>query len=80
MTHDAKGDPTALVVTADNKVQLRKLVTGQTYGTNWIIESGLASGDRVIVRGLQFSRPGMTVKPVDDSATVAPSVPTASKP
>ena len=80
VTHDAKGDPTALVVTADNKVQLRKLVTGQTYGTNWIIESGLASGDRVIVRGLQFSRPGMTVKPVDDSATVAPSVPTASKP
>ncbi len=80
VTHDAKGDPTTLIVTADNKVELRKLVTGQTYGANWIVDSGVASGDRVIVRGIQFARPGMMVKPVDDSATTAPSVPPASKP
>ena len=80
VTHDAKGDPTTLVVGTDNKVELRKLVTGQTYGPNWIVESGLTAGERVIVRGIQFVRPGMPVKPVEDppAATAAPA--SASKP
>lgn len=80
VTHDAKGDPTTLVVGADNKVQLRKLVTGQTYGANWIIESGVKAGERVIVRGIQFVRPGMSVKPVEDPPAAAPAAPAASAP
>lgn len=80
VTHDAKGDPTTLVVGADNKVELRKLVTGQTYGANWIVDSGVKAGERVIVRGVQFVRPGMPVRPVEDPPAATPATPAASKP
>jgi membrane fusion protein (multidrug efflux system) len=65
VTHDQKGNPTALVVGADNKVALRQLVTSGTQGSNWIVESGLQEGDRVIVQGTAKVTPGMTVKTVD---------------
>ncbi|SEH86044.1 membrane fusion protein, multidrug efflux system [Paraburkholderia hospita] len=65
VTHDQKGDPTALVVGADGKVVTRQLVTSGTYGANWVVESGLQTGDRVIVQGVDKVRPGMTVKTVD---------------
>jgi membrane fusion protein (multidrug efflux system) len=79
VTHDAKGDPTTLVVGTDDKVELRQLVTGQTYGTNWIVESGIKAGERVIVRGVQFVRPGATVKPVEDPPAATPTTAPASK-
>jgi len=65
VTHDQKGDPTALVVGADGKVVTRQLVTSGTYGANWVVESGLQTGDRVIVQGVDKVRPGMTVKTVE---------------
>ena len=65
VTHDQKGQPTALVVGADNKVALRQLVTSGTFGDKWVVDSGLNPGDRVIVQGTEKARPGATVKPVD---------------
>ncbi|KDR33267.1 MULTISPECIES: efflux RND transporter periplasmic adaptor subunit [Caballeronia] len=65
VTHDQKGTPTALVVNKDNKVELRQLVTGSTFGNNWVVDSGLNPGDRVIVNGVEKAKPGMQVKPVD---------------
>jgi len=65
VTHDQKGTPTALVVNKDNKVELRQLVTGSTFGNNWVVDSGLNPGDRVIVNGVDKAKPGMQVKPVD---------------
>ena len=65
VTHDQKGQPTALVVDADNKVVLHQLVTSGTYGDKWVVESGLKPGDRVIVAGTEKARPGTTVKAVD---------------
>jgi membrane fusion protein (multidrug efflux system) len=65
VTHDQKGQPTALVVGPDNKVALRQLVTSGTYGDKWIVDSGLNAGDRVIVQGTEKARPGTTVKAVD---------------
>jgi membrane fusion protein, multidrug efflux system len=73
VTHDAKGQPTALIVDADNKVEQRTLAASRTEGTNWVVEGGLKSGDRVIVSGIQKVQPGMVVKPVEQ-ATV-PSAP-----
>ncbi|MGC2039207.1 efflux RND transporter periplasmic adaptor subunit, partial [Paraburkholderia caledonica] len=64
ITHDQKGQPTALVVGDDNKVALRQLVTSGTYGSNWVVESGLKPGDRVIVQGTDKAKPGMQVKTV----------------
>ncbi|CAN7207040.1 efflux RND transporter periplasmic adaptor subunit [Caballeronia sp. LjRoot31] len=65
VTHDQKGQPTALVVGPDNKVVLRQLVTSGTYGDKWVVDSGLNPGDRVIVQGTEKARPGATVKAVD---------------
>jgi membrane fusion protein (multidrug efflux system) len=64
ITHDQKGQPTTLVVGADNKVELRQLVTAGTFGSNWVVASGLNPGDRVIVQGTDKARPGQQVKPV----------------
>ncbi|AME23973.1 efflux transporter periplasmic adaptor subunit [Burkholderia sp. PAMC 28687] len=65
VTHDQKGQPTALVVGPDNKVALRQLVTSGTFGSGWVVDSGLNAGDRVVVQGTDKARPGSTVKPVD---------------
>lgn len=51
ITRDAKGDATALVVDANNKVEQRSVETGETYGDKWLIVNGLKSGDRLIVEG-----------------------------
>lgn len=63
VTRDLKGHSTALVVTPDNKVELRELTANRTIGTQLLVESGLKAGDRVIVEGLQFVKPGIEVAP-----------------
>lgn len=67
VTHDQKGDATALIVDANNKVELRTLQTTRTLGDNWVVEGGLKAGDRVIVAGLQKVQPGATVKVVEQA-------------
>ncbi len=64
VTHDAKGQPVALIVDAENKVTPRTLVTVRTFKDQWLVASGLQAGDKVIVEGLQKVQPGMTVKAV----------------
>jgi membrane fusion protein, multidrug efflux system len=73
ITHDQKGQPTALVVGDDNKVVLRQLVTSGTYGSNWVVESGLKAGDRVIVQGTDKARPGQDVKAVAAQLPATPA-------
>jgi membrane fusion protein, multidrug efflux system len=73
ITHDQKGQPTALVVGQDNKVVLRQLVTSGTYGSNWVVESGLNAGDRVIVQGTDKVRPGAQVKAVTAQLPATPA-------
>jgi membrane fusion protein, multidrug efflux system len=78
VTHDQKGQPTALVVGPDNKVTLVNLVTSGTYGSNWVVDSGLKAGDRVIVQGTEKVRPGATVKAVGAQLTPDASAGAAS--
>lgn len=61
VTRDLKGTPTAMVVTADNKVEQRQLKVGRTVGPNVLVESSLSAGDKIIVERLQFINPGATV-------------------
>lgn len=61
VTHNQKGQPTALVVGADDKVELRVLTTDRAIGANWLVTDGLKDGDRLIVSGVQRARPGMRV-------------------
>jgi membrane fusion protein, multidrug efflux system len=61
VSHNQKGEPTALVVDRDGTVALRRLETDRAIGDQWLVTSGLAGGDRVIVEGLQGARPGAKV-------------------
>ena len=61
--HDAKGQPTLLVVDAKNTARLRLIKTGQTVNGWWQVTDGLKAGEKVIVEGLQKAQPDMTVTP-----------------
>ncbi|HWO20518.1 MAG TPA: efflux RND transporter periplasmic adaptor subunit [Kofleriaceae bacterium] len=63
VSRDQAGRPTALVVGKDRKAELRQLVTDRAIGDSWLVTSGLAVGDQVIVEGLQKVRPGVPVSP-----------------
>ncbi len=71
VTHDTKGEPTALVAGPDNTVQLRILKTDRAVGNQWLVSAGLKPGDRLIVDNLQKLRPGAPVKAVP--ATLDPA-------
>lgn len=62
VTRTPRGDASALVVGADDKVETRQIVANQAIGDKWLVTDGLKSGDRVIVTGLQKVRPGAQVK------------------
>lgn len=62
VTRTPKGTATAMVVTADDTVQLREIEAPRTVDDQWLVTAGLAPGDRVIVEGLQKVRPGVTVR------------------
>ncbi len=64
VTRDSAGDPIALAVGADGKVEPRKLVTERSIGDQWLVTSGLNAGDRLIVEGTDRVRPGQSVKAV----------------
>jgi membrane fusion protein, multidrug efflux system len=64
VTRDPKGNPVALVVGADKKVQRRQLVTERAIGDAWLVTDGVKPGEQVIVEGVQKVRPGATVNPV----------------
>jgi membrane fusion protein (multidrug efflux system) len=61
---DPKGNPVALIADAEGKVQQRSLVLDRAIGDRWLVSSGLAPGDRVIVEGVQKAKPGASVKVV----------------
>lgn len=64
VTRNQRGEPTAMVVGADNKVEQRVLKADRTAGSAWLVEDGLKEGDRLITEGLQFVQPGAEVKAV----------------
>jgi len=63
ITRDPRGNATAMVVNAQNKVEQRTVTTDRVIGDKWIVTSGLKPGDKLIVEGLLNLRPGATVKP-----------------
>lgn len=57
-----------LVVDQDGTVVAKRVDVVSSVGTLWVVSSGLADGDQVIVSGLQMVRPGMKVKAVPADA------------
>ncbi len=56
-----------LVVDRSNKVEVRRIEASRQIDTDWVVSDGLATGERVIVDGIQKVRPTMVVNPVKAS-------------
>jgi len=69
VTRDTKGKPMVMVVKPDGVVEARPIETGRVVGDKWLVASGLAAGERIIVDGLQKARPGAKVKAVEAQAS-----------
>jgi len=68
-----------LIVSAEHKVEVRRIQTGPTVGANVTVRSGLTEGDLVITDGIQKVRPGMVVSAVPATAATAAAVETPAK-
>jgi membrane fusion protein, multidrug efflux system len=71
-------------VDAENKVHIKKVQVGEQIGTDWIINSGLAPNDRIVIEGLQkANKEGAVVNPQPWSqgkTNQPPAVPEGGKP
>ena len=56
------GGSYVLVVGGDGKVARKGVTADRSQGGNWVISSGLAAGDQVVVSGIQRAVPGEAAK------------------
>ncbi len=56
LTRNAAGEASVLVVAADGTVERRKVTTLRAIGDNYLIGTGLAAGEKVVVEGSQRIR------------------------
>ncbi|MBB5696295.1 efflux RND transporter periplasmic adaptor subunit [Muricoccus pecuniae] len=68
VTRNGRGEAVALVVDAEGTVRQRLVRTRQAIGNKWLVDEGLADGERVVVEGGQRLRDG--VKPELREVTV----------
>jgi membrane fusion protein (multidrug efflux system) len=76
ITRDALGQAMAWVVGIDDKVETRAVTAPRTIGAQWLVTSGLNSGDRLVVDGLQNIKSGMVVRFTQASLASSPAVAT----
>ncbi|WP_386066800.1 efflux RND transporter periplasmic adaptor subunit [Tahibacter sp. UC22_41] len=53
-----------LVVGADTKVQIKHVELGELRGPDWVVKTGIADGDQIVVSGLQKVQPDKPAKAV----------------
>lgn len=78
--NELQGTYQVAVVGPGDTVTIKVVTVGPRVGSGWLIEQGLAPGDRVVVEGLQKVRNGMkvVVKPVPAASERAPDAPADS--
>ncbi len=59
---DPRGQAYVFVVDKDGKVARRDVTANRSVKTDWLIESGLKTGEQVVIEGIQSVRNGMTVR------------------
>ena len=64
---DLTGRPSVLVVKEDSTVEKRPVQLGRAIASDWLVETGLEDGERVVIDGFQRIKPGDKVKPVEVS-------------
>jgi membrane fusion protein (multidrug efflux system) len=77
---DLQGMRQVAVVGADDKVAFKTVKLGPSHGSDFVVDSGLAAGDRVVVEGLQRIREGMLVKPATAPKSAAAPPPATAEP
>jgi len=61
---ELQGLKSVFVVGAGDKAEPRQIVASYRLGNDWVVDSGLNPGDRVVIEGIGKIRPGAPVKPV----------------
>jgi membrane fusion protein, multidrug efflux system len=69
VTRNPRGEAVVLIVNQQNVVEQRVIETAGAAGDQWVVLSGLAGGERVIVEGTQRVQPGAP------ASAVAPTPP-----
>ena len=72
IARDPKGNTTAMLLNAEGNVEARPVKVSRTVGDQWLVEEGLAAGERVIVEGLQKLQPGKPAKVAQPAPAKAP--------
>ncbi|MGY0634788.1 efflux RND transporter periplasmic adaptor subunit [Luteimonas sp. A478] len=80
VARDPKGNTSVMAVNAEGVVENRPVTVSRTIGDQWLVEDGLAAGDRVVVEGLQKIQPGVQVQAVDFEGASAPAAAPAAQP
>ncbi|MGO1542039.1 MAG: efflux RND transporter periplasmic adaptor subunit [Luteimonas sp.] len=73
VARDPRGNTSVMLVNAEGVVENRAVTVSRTIGDQWLVDEGLAAGDRVIVEGLQKIQPGVPVEVADFDAGQAPA-------
>ena len=61
---ELQGQKSVYVVSAGDKVEERPIVASHQVDNDWVVDSGLAAGERIVVDGIGKVRPGAQVRPV----------------
>ena len=65
---ELQGTYEVAVVTAENKILVRKVKVGDRVGPLWVIDDGLAGGEKVVSAGTSKVRDGMLVSPTIETS------------
>jgi membrane fusion protein (multidrug efflux system) len=66
---ELQGTKSVYVLAAGDKIESRQIVATHRLDNDWVVASGLAAGDRVVVEGTGKVRPGAPVRPVPPVVT-----------
>ena len=69
VSRDPRGNATVYLVGPGDKAVLRTVKADRTIGDKWLVTSGLTTGDRVIVEGLDKVKPNQPLHPVPAGST-----------
>lgn len=65
VARDLTGKASVLVAKADDVIEKRPVEIDRAVGNQWLLQSGLAAGERVVVDGFQRVKPGDKVRAVE---------------
>ena len=63
VTRNEAGQAQVYVVGKDNAAELRPITLGRAMDSEWVVEGGLKSGEKIVVDGVQKVQPGGKVVP-----------------